>query len=82
MISKDGLDLCPCQECEKRNVGCHTVCQEYKNWRKSKDKKHKEYLEKNRANYEYECYIKSRQSKQKAKKILSEKEKHKIFRNI
>lgn len=72
----------PCKDCEKRVVGCHAVCKEYKEWRKKKDKEHKEYLEKNRATIEYEYYVKSKKRLNERKKILSEKEKRKFFRNI
>ena len=26
---------CPCKGCEKRTVGCHGKCQDYKNWQKN-----------------------------------------------
>lgn len=72
----------PCKDCDDRNVGCHSVCEKYKAWRKAKDKQYKEELAKNRCEIEYEHYVKSRQRKIRDKKVISEKEKHKIFRNV
>lgn len=31
----------PCKDCKKRCMACHTVCEDYKNW-KSEREKHKE----------------------------------------
>lgn len=28
---------CPCKECDKRTVGCHAVCEEYKAFRSKVD---------------------------------------------
>ena len=75
-------EIVPCRNCQKRNAGCHAVCEEYKDWRKNKDEKHKEYLERNRSDLEYEYYIKAKKRSHERKKILSEKEKRKIYRNI
>lgn len=71
----------PCKDCEERRVGCHSDCEKYKTWRKVKDKQYKEELEKRRCDIEYEHYVKTRQRKIRDKKVISEKEKHKIFRN-
>ncbi len=29
--------LPPCKGCEKREIGCHAICEEYKTWRALKD---------------------------------------------
>lgn len=26
---------CPCKQCEKRHVGCHSACQAYQDWKKA-----------------------------------------------
>ena len=75
------VDVVPCKDCEYRQMGCHSVCEKYKTWRKEKDKQYKEELGKKRCDIEYEHYVKSRQRKIRDKKVISEKEKHKIFRN-
>ena len=31
----------PCKDCKKRCLACHTVCEDYKNW-KSEYEKHRE----------------------------------------
>lgn len=30
--------IVPCKGCEKREVGCHSVCEAYQTYRKAKDK--------------------------------------------
>ena len=32
----------PCKDCESRHIGCHSICDKYKNW---KDKRTKELKE-------------------------------------
>lgn len=75
------VSMPPCKDCEERLVGCHSDCEKYKTWRKVKDRQYKEELEKRRGDIEYEHYVKSRQRKIRDKKVISEKEKRKIFRN-
>ena len=75
------VGVVPCKDCENRQIGCHSVCEKYKTWRKEKDKQYKEELEKRRCDIEYEHYVKSRQRKIRDKNVISEKEKRKIFRN-
>ena len=33
---------CPCKDCEKRLIGCHTFCPDYKDWRKAYERQLKE----------------------------------------
>ena len=42
---------CPCRDCEKRNIGCHSKCSLYKEWAKENEKLRKERYEKTRAEY-------------------------------
>lgn len=42
-----GIDTGPCHNCEKREVGCHSNCEEYTNWR-SKQLEEKEKIHKYR----------------------------------
>lgn len=28
----------PCRDCDRRHIGCHTICTEYKAWRREQDK--------------------------------------------
>ena len=41
---------CPCRRCEKREVGCHGKCEDYKEW-KAKSDKIREAARKDRQNY-------------------------------
>ena len=41
---------CPCRYCEKRDVGCHGKCSDYKEWKAESDKLH-EIERKERQNY-------------------------------
>lgn len=34
-MSKAYKDICPCKNCNKRTVVCHSICKEYKDWQKS-----------------------------------------------
>ena len=31
-MSKIYDGICPCKDCSKRQVGCHTKCDDYKGW--------------------------------------------------
>ena len=31
------MDRAPCKDCEKRYVGCHSDCIDYKDWKKAHD---------------------------------------------
>lgn len=42
---------CPCRDCEKRNIGCHSKCSLYKEWAKENEKLRHERYEKTRAEY-------------------------------
>ena len=42
----------PCKDCEKRQVGCHTTCKEYKAWAEIKtavNRKHQNQADMDRA---------------------------------
>lgn len=30
---------CPCKDCDRRKLGCHGFCKEYKEWQKWNDEK-------------------------------------------
>ena len=32
---KSYYKVCPCKGCNKRAVGCHAICKDYKNWQSS-----------------------------------------------
>lgn len=35
----------PCNECQKRSAECHSNCQEYRDWKETRDKRAKTYRE-------------------------------------
>ncbi len=41
---------CPCRDCEKRKVGCHGTCPEYKEWAEENDRLRKQRQEIERNN--------------------------------
>lgn len=34
-MSKVYQDVCPCKDCNEREVGCHAICIAYKDWQKN-----------------------------------------------
>lgn len=42
---------CPCRDCDKRTIGCHSKCEQYKEWAKENEKLRTERYERNRAEY-------------------------------
>jgi len=39
--------LCPCKDCEKRVVGCHASCGDYKSWKGEQDKRREQKYKEN-----------------------------------
>lgn len=31
------MDIAPCRDCKKREVGCHAKCEDYKSWKVLRD---------------------------------------------
>ena len=56
---------CPCKDCEKRYVGCHSKCSDYKDW--SNYDKNKKAEEKRQKAYDWNdnYYLPSRRGKRK-----------------
>jgi len=41
------IDKCPCKDCKKRKISCHSTCKNYLEWvKKNEYLKHKERIEK------------------------------------
>ena len=38
---------CPCGGCDERELGCHSCCKKYQNWKESRKSLRKEWKEKN-----------------------------------
>ena len=44
---------CPCKDCKRRFLGCHSSCGEYKTWQKLKDDDREERQRKRMEEYDY-----------------------------
>lgn len=34
-MSKAYKDVCPCKDCGRRKIGCHSICNDYIKWKDS-----------------------------------------------
>ena len=34
-MAKTYKDICPCKDCGRRKINCHSICKDYKEWKKS-----------------------------------------------
>lgn len=44
---------CPCKDCARRFLGCHSSCGEYKTWQKLKETERNERQRKRMEEYDY-----------------------------
>ena len=51
------MNLSPCKDCEKRYVGCHSECEQYKEFRVARDEFKKEKEQRNIMTYYVEGRI-------------------------
>ena len=57
--------ICPCKDCDKRKVGCHSECNKYKDWCiYDRDKKEK-IKEQQKYDWSDNYYLPSRAGKRK-----------------
>ena len=53
--------ICPCKDCENRNVGCHAFCSDYRFFRNQMDERNSKIRKENeRGNDEIGTYFKMR----------------------
>lgn len=47
----------PCIDCERRHMGCHSRCEDYKKWKDEHEARRKEYHEKRNEYSAFQDYI-------------------------
>ena len=34
-MSKAYKEICPCKDCGRRKINCHSICKDYRKWKKN-----------------------------------------------